>query len=233
MLKENQAEKSYRAIHDMLAQGELQPGERLVNRTLAERIGVSVIPVREALHRLATEGLIEHTPGAGAFVREPNRQDLEELYVLRDANESCAAGEAAKYITDLQLEELEAILQHMIQLADQVEATAKQKATKSIFDSWLDDESQYHEIIVEASRNRLLAKVIREYRAIDRIFEAQRMSPEILTLEVARRTCTDRQQFLKALGKRDSVLARKLMSEQIQKGRKTVLGFFSKRRREG
>ena len=115
----------------MLAQGELQPGERLVNRTLAERIGVSVIPVREALHRLATEGLIEHTPGAGAFVREPNRQDLEELYVLRDANESCAAGEAAKYITDLQLEELEAILQHMIQLADQVEATAKQKATKA------------------------------------------------------------------------------------------------------
>ncbi|PHS12933.1 MAG: GntR family transcriptional regulator [Blastopirellula sp.] len=232
-MKENQAEKSYRAIHDMLARGELEPGERLVNRTLAERIGVSVIPVREALHRLATEGLIEHTPGAGATVREPNRQDLEELYILRDANESCAAGEAAKYITDIQLEELEAILQHMIKLADQVEATAKQKATKSIFDSWLDDESQYHEIIVEASRNRLLAKVIREYRAIDRIFEAQRMSPDILTIEVARRTCTDRQQFLQALGNRDSELARKLMSEQIQKGRKTVLGFFSKRRREG
>ena len=81
-------EKSYRHIRDLLVDGELQPGDRLVTRVLAEKIGVSLAPVREAIFRLSSEGLVEHVPGAGAFVRTPQAQDLEELYVLREAVEN-------------------------------------------------------------------------------------------------------------------------------------------------
>ena len=71
-MEQTLAEKSYDYIREKLSRGELPPGKRLVNRTLADEIGVSVIPVREAIHRLATEGLVEHVPGSGAFVRKTN-----------------------------------------------------------------------------------------------------------------------------------------------------------------
>ena len=81
-------EKAYQHVRVLLTRGELPPGQKLVTRNLANDIGVSLAPVREALSRLATEGLVEHVPGAGVFVRKLDRQDLEELYILRDAIES-------------------------------------------------------------------------------------------------------------------------------------------------
>ena len=68
------AEQAYRHIRSKLSNGTFVPGEQLVNRVLATEIGVSVIPVREAINRLATEGLVEHVPGSGAFVRQADSQ---------------------------------------------------------------------------------------------------------------------------------------------------------------
>jgi len=56
---------AYQRIHAKVVSGELEPGSRLVNRTLSKELGVSTIPVREALRRLASEGFAEHIPGAG------------------------------------------------------------------------------------------------------------------------------------------------------------------------
>jgi DNA-binding GntR family transcriptional regulator len=95
-MEQTLAEKSYDYIRKKLAGGDLPLGQRLVNRVLADEIGGSVIPVREAIHRLASEGLVEHVPGSGAFVRKTDPHDLDNLYVLRDALESCAAGVAAQ-----------------------------------------------------------------------------------------------------------------------------------------
>ena len=210
--------------------GELAPGERLVTRTLADSMGVSLAPIREALNRLATEGLIAHIPGAGAFVKEADRQELEELYVLRDATESCAAAEAARYISPQQLEELDAIVEDWQEIATKVSHNSRGQATKKQLNKWLDLEEEFHEILIDASRNRLLAKVIRENRAIAAVFEAQRGDPSILTSEVAMRTCRHRREFMTALKSRDSEKSRRLMSEQIQIGRKTVLSFLRGKR---
>ena len=219
-------QKSYSQIRDMLVRGDLAPGHRLVTRTLAAEIGVSLAPVREALNRLSSEGLVEHVPGAGAFVRNADRQDLEEIYVLRDATESCAAAEAAKHITDDQLEELDAIVDDWCRIAEAIPDQEDKHATQEQLTRWLDNEETFHEILIEASRNRLLAKVITEYRAVHSVFAAQRHDPAILTRHIANRTCTDRKQLMQALRDRDASLARTLMSDQIQKGKRTVLRFL-------
>lgn len=224
------AERSYDYIRERLAQGELPPGHRLVNRVLALEIGVSVIPVREAIHRLASEGLIEHVPGSGAFVRKTDPQDLDNLYVLRDALESCAAGEAARYITDLQLEELESILQESRSIAQQIKKRSALHATKTQMNAWLDTEKRFHALLIEAARNSLLARVTEEHRAIAQIFDAQRNNPELLTAEVASTTCDGKQSLLQALQQRDHQLAKALMSEQIQRGRKQVLSYLRRNR---
>jgi len=222
------AEKSYQYIRERLSSGDLLPGKRLVNRTLAEAIGVSVIPVREAINRLASEGLVEHVPGAGAFVRKPNRQDLDDLYVLRDALESCAAAEAARRITDSELQELQGILERFIETTEQIKKQPKQHSNKKLQGRWLDDEKSFHELLVEASRNEVLAKAIRDNLAIVNVFEAQRADPSLLTYDVASETCVSKGKLIDALRDRDPERARKVMSDQIQRGRQVVVGFFSR-----
>jgi DNA-binding GntR family transcriptional regulator len=224
------AEKAYQHIRRMLIENELSPGQRLVTRTLAEQIGVSLAPIREALNRLATEGLVEHLPGAGAFARKVDQQDLDELYVLRDAIESCAAAEAAKYASAGQLEELDALVDVWQAITEAIRQNARPHATRTQLNDWLDNEEQFHRILVEASRNRLLGRVIGEYRAISSVFEAQRDDPAILTLEVADRTYSGRRELMQALRNREAEEARHLMSDQIQKGRRTVVAFLRKKR---
>ncbi|RIK87443.1 MAG: GntR family transcriptional regulator [Planctomycetota bacterium] len=227
------AEKSYRHIVRKLSRGEFPPGTQLVNRTLASEIGVSVIPVREAIQRLASEGVVEHVPGAGAFVREPSWRDLDELYVLRDALESCAAEEAALHITAEQLDELERGLQEMQHIHAAIEERRSKVATPALLNRWLDCEEDFHSILVDAARNRLLSKVIRDHRAITRVFDAHRRDPSLLTAQVAETTCRDRRRLLAALRARDAALCRRLMSEHIKVGRKTVLNHLHRRREIG
>lgn len=223
---ENLADRAYRFLRQELSEGNLAPGMQLVNRKLAKRIGVSVIPVREAIHRLVSEGLVEHVPGAGAFVRSPKREDLEELYILRDALESCAAAAAAHYITPHLLDDLEAVIDEFRNVRDLIRERAEGHATLAQFSRWLDCEEEFHQIVIAASRNRLIAKVIHEHRAVATVFESQRNSPRLLTAELAGQVCVRKENLLNALRAGDGELARKLMSEHIQCGCKEVLAFF-------
>lgn len=70
-------------LRDAIRNGILRPGARLVERDLAERLGMSRIPVREAIQRLAEEGLIEKSPHRGTFVYAPTRKEIEEICSLR------------------------------------------------------------------------------------------------------------------------------------------------------
>ncbi|TWT65322.1 GntR family transcriptional regulator [Allorhodopirellula solitaria] len=221
------ADVSYEFIRAKLANGDYSPGRRLVNRALAEQIGVSVIPVREAISRLVSEGLVEHVRGAGAYVRQVNRQELNNLYVLREALESCAAAEAAQHITEDQLDELDHILDRAKQTAKQICAQPKERSNRRQLDRWMDDEQQFHELLIEASRNPLLAKVVKDNRAIGSVFEIQRNDPRLLTGDVAKATCESKAELLAALRDRDAKRAKQLMSDQIQRGRRRFMDFLN------
>lgn len=80
---QNIAEQVADELRSAIHSGELAPGERLVERKLAERLGVSHIPVREALTRLAQERLVVHEPRRGARVAALTARDLEEISSLR------------------------------------------------------------------------------------------------------------------------------------------------------
>ena len=216
------SEQTYQQLRELLLQGKMAAGERLVTRTLAEQFGVSLAPVREALNRLASEGLVEHVPGAGAFVRKPDRRELEELYVLREAIESCAAAEAALYITPGELAELQSIIDHCQEILAAMSAHAKGRVTPTQFQRWLDYEEKFHQILLESSRNRLLSKVVTEHRAIGRVFESQRQRPELLTVPLAQETCRTHQVLLDALRSRNPALSRQAMMDHLAHGRQLL-----------
>jgi len=123
------------------------------------------------------------------------------------------------------------IVDQWCDLAEVIANSSKKRATKAQLDRWLDNEQNFHAILVEASRNRLLTKVINDHRAVAFVFAAQRQTPGLLTEEVVLRTSEGRRDLMQALHNRDSELARQLMSQQIQQGKKNVLSFLRKQGR--
>lgn len=108
------AERAYLAIRDEILRGQLHPGTALSRRRLARQLGMSVVPVAEALRRLADDGLVESRARAGTRVRVPSQKDVRELYELREALETQSARLFAERATPAQRLELR-------RLADEVD----------------------------------------------------------------------------------------------------------------
>jgi len=226
-MQQTLVEKSYRYLRERLAHGELSAGSQLVNRTLAAAIGVSLGPLREAINRLSSEGLIEQVPGAGAFVRKPGRQELEDLYVLLETVEGTAAAEACRLIGDLQLEELDNLCKVWNRLAEELHNINGSPPSQQHLESYIANEERFDSIIVEAARNQVLAKVIREHRMLARVFGAQRLQGSALSSAVVAETARDHCEIVDALRRRDADAARAKVAEKVQKERKSVIRLFA------
>lgn len=223
-------QRAYEHIRGKLSRGEFPPGARLVNRTLAKEIGISFTPVREAISRLASEGLVDYVPGAGAYVRNPDRQELAQLYDLRENFEPFAAAEAAKHITSHEVDELQSICDDWHRIAESIGQNKPSHATAAQMRRWLDNEERFHRLLVTAARNRWLTKIVNELQLLARGFAQQRSAPDFMTAGAAQDSCAQHDALLAALKSGDPDDARSLMAAHILAGRKNVLEYFESHR---
>jgi len=100
-------------LRKAILQGDFEPGERLIQEELAKALDVSRMPVREALRKLETEGLIELVPHRGAIVKPFNVQDIEEIYTLRAELESLAVSKSVGSIKQEDIQKLENLTKQM------------------------------------------------------------------------------------------------------------------------
>jgi DNA-binding GntR family transcriptional regulator len=214
--------RAYEELREMLVQGRLEPGTQLVNRKLADEIGMSMTPVREAVTRLASEGLVEHVPGAGAFVRRISRQELAELYDVREALEPVAAAQAAEHATGAEIGELRAIVADSFQLIRAIAASAEGHASPTQMATWLDLDRRFHEVVFLASRNRWLSKIAADMKLLAFGFSPQRRVPEFLTVSAAVVTWRAHRRLIHALARRDSIAAAAVVREHVQLGKHEV-----------
>ena len=144
-----------RRIGQQILSGALPPGARLSQSQLAEELGMSRIPVRDALQRLAAEGLVELRPNASATVAPLSTADLEELYELRTAVEPHLCELATPLLTPEDLAAMERELERM----------ARSKGPQS----WLDANNAFHAILYRrAPRPRMVEIVDRARQLTDR-----------------------------------------------------------------
>lgn len=214
--------RAYEELREMLVQGRLEPGTQLVNRKLADEIGMSMTPVREAVTRLASEGLVEHVPGAGAFVRRISRQELAELYDVRVALEPVAAAQAAEHATAGEIAELRAIVADSFELIRAIAASAERHATAGQMATWLDFDRRFHEVVFHASRNRWLSKISGDMKLLAFGFSPQRRVPELLTVAAAVVTWRAHRRLIHALANRDPAAAAAVVREHVQVGKHEV-----------
>ena len=141
-------------LRDMIRRGQLQPGERLLEDRLAEQLGVSRNPVREAIRALENTGLVEVTPRRGAHVATLDPERAVELLELRSVLEAFAAQLAAERRTPEQLAEIREILDNGRQ------ATAVNDVVKAA-----SAHRQFHLAIERAAGNSYLGPAVEPLRA--------------------------------------------------------------------
>jgi DNA-binding GntR family transcriptional regulator len=103
-------ERTYQSLRAALLDGEYLPGSRIYEGAVAQALGVSRNPVREAIRRLQQDGLLEVRPHYGIYVATIPPDEIEDIYRIRAALEATAAALAAERMTDAEIEELRVIV---------------------------------------------------------------------------------------------------------------------------
>jgi len=143
----NLGDVAYRAVRELIVAGRFRPGERVREAKLADMIGISRTPIRSAISRLVTEGLLSASPTQGVIITKLDEDYVLELYAALEALESTAAALAATLATDAERERL-------IEIYD-LEAAAGLNVAKRM---QLND--AFHQAICSAARNRFLTPTI-------------------------------------------------------------------------
>ena len=141
----------YARLRDMILANVLRAGQKLVDRDLAEQLGVSRTPVREALGRLAMMGLVEARSRRGYYVRHYSAEDVADLYAFRRILEVNAARLAAEHAEPHHIEKFKRILKELDELA-----SSPSTRTRSV-----EMDLEIHNLIAEASGNASLRQSIR------------------------------------------------------------------------
>lgn len=141
---------AYDALKSAILHGELPAGTRLQQSTLANQLQLSTTPVREALSRLASEGLVQADAHRGAVVRGLDQGELAEIYELRQILEPVVAQKAAGHITEVQLEQAEELWQKMEDISDPVQ--------------WAESNLEFHALISSAAHSPRLESIVKGLR---------------------------------------------------------------------
>ena len=139
----------FNTLRQGILTGILKPGERLMEIHLADRLGVSRTPIREAIRMLELEGLVTMIPRKGAEVARISRDDIRDVLEVRLALDSLATKLACKRITDEQKEELKVAAEEFEQATKTGDVTLIAKA-----------DVRFHDVILAASHNKRLIQMV-------------------------------------------------------------------------
>ncbi len=216
------ANRAYEHIRSGLVCGDYPAGRRLVTRRLAQELGTSLNPVREALGRLAAEGLVDHVPGAGAFVRTLTPEEILELYELRQAIEPFAVRKAARSITEPELAALRELCAVQHRLAHSLRGSGGHLEGEDL-DRWLATEERFHETLIRAARNRHFERALAHSRVLTRIFLGHRSLGVRVDLGTTARTWRFHKRLVEALERGDGDAAAASMHESLLRGAQAAL----------
>ena len=240
-LSGNLTQKAYLHIHDQLTSGSLTPGSRLSNRAVAKQIGISFTPVREALNRLVSEGLLEYRQGLGVFVPVSTRQEIQEIYELREILECAVVAKVCGHLPDEVLAEMAAHLETMGRLADQMPELTPPVQDAGLAEQWRLADSAFHLTLLRTAGNRRVLDTVKELRTMSRIsLGGLDSSSPIVThrfgaepSDNVSRTVTEHRRIFDALRRGDAEEARAVMAEHIQNGLRLALAAHDRIYMEG
>lgn len=145
----------YEELRNLILSGEIKPGTRMMEIELADSMGVSRTPIREAIRKLEKEGLVTIEPRKGAYVSTISMNDIVNILQIRGTLEGLAATLAATRIKEIELMKLK-------EASQAFDRAVEEGNTKEM----ISNDTLFHHIIVEASGNDLLIKMVTDLQEI-------------------------------------------------------------------
>lgn len=198
----------FESVRGAIISGVLKPGERLMEVQLAEKLGVSRTPIREAIRKLELEGLVIMMPRKGAYVADLSIKDITDVLEIRATLEGLASSLAALRITDEEIEQLEL---NAMQFHKAIEADD--------FDGIVQADIDFHDNIFKATRNDKLMQINNNLREQVQRFRIMYISKSNKSMDLAK----EHFEIADAISKRNIDLAEKLAKKHIDNAEKYIL----------
>jgi DNA-binding GntR family transcriptional regulator len=163
------SDRAYHELRRLIVDGELEAGERLTERALAERLEISPTPIREALQRLEQEWLIERRGPKTVVVAGANARHLREMRVLEAALRGVAARLAVENATDKEIDELAAVHAEALRVAK------SRQSRGAIVTRVVELTRRFHSMLDTCSHNPVVVKMIATTMAFDYVTRADRI----------------------------------------------------------
>lgn len=191
----------FQSIRKAILTGELEPGERLMETQLGEKLGVSRTPIREAIRKLELEGLVIMVPRKGAQVAHFTQKDIQDVLEVRAALEALAAKLACKRMDERSFLRLQLVIA-------EYEYAVKEKDIETM----IQKDVEFHETIFKATNNDKLSQFFNNMREqVDRYRIAY-----LKNSEESSNVMSEHLELLAALKNRDEELSERLASEHIK-----------------
>jgi DNA-binding GntR family transcriptional regulator len=203
-------ERVYERLRSSILSGRMGPAERLTEEHLAEQMGVSRTPVREALHKLESEGLITALETRGFIVSSDSREEVEELFEIRSILEGYALRVISQEISEQDLERLNGFI-------EKAEEALGRGRIHDVF-NW---NTQFHDILhgLVSEKKRLYDLMVTMRKYVLRYRKDTLQYPD-----GGKRTLEGHRRILLALRLRDPDLCERVMRDHIQEAKKDALG---------
>lgn len=204
----------FQTLRQAILRGQLKPGERLMEIHLAEQLGVSRTPVREAIRKLELEGLVLMIPRRGAVVAEITISDLEDVLEVRMALEELAVKHVCRRITPEQLSEIRRLAEEFKKTLNGNDVTACAQA-----------DMKFHDAIYEATGNLRLVQILNNLRE-----QMYRYRMEYLKDRNSHKyLIEEHDEILKALENQDVQVALDATGRHIERQKEYIIGMLGER----
>lgn len=141
----SRSEHAYQCLRDAIQESQIKPGERVMEVEVAEWLKLSRTPVRDAIRRLESEGMLVHAPRIGLVVATLDRQAVMELYVMREVLEGTAARLCARHASDMEVQDL-------------LDLVARERHWEGDHNGLANHNRRFHDAIHRGAHNRYLEK---------------------------------------------------------------------------
>ncbi len=190
----------FNTLRQAILRGELKPGERLMEIQLANKLGVSRTPIREAIRKLELEGLVLMIPRRGAEVAEITEKSLRDVLEVRSALEVLAVELACDRITGEDIEKLREAAKEFEEVSKEADVTALAEA-----------DVKFHDIIYFATDNQRLIQLLYNLREQMYRYRVEYLKRE----EVYATLFAEHENIIESIERGDKVLAKQAISTHI------------------
>jgi DNA-binding GntR family transcriptional regulator len=207
-------QRAYLHIQRQVASGQLKAGTAISEVELAKELGSSRTPIREAIGQLIAEGLLEQSPTGGTLVVQLTREDIVELYELREALEVYEVGKIVRLgLRPEEAEQLQQLVTDLLLLKKELDASGAQALDTCQMNRFIAHDLSFHALLMSMAQNSRIQKVVNDTRLLIRIFACYRRGHAAGLLEQIYR---EHQDLLDAMVNNQPERAMQLIAEHVR-----------------